>query len=68
LKSGKIDQIEEAFNNALWKRDEWQSWQSNDRIFEGKITGCDHQGKLILLDRSNQEFRFSHGEISLLPE
>jgi len=68
LKSGKFDQIEEAFNHALWKKDEWQSWQLNDQIFEGKIVGCDHQGKLIVLDKSNREFRFSHGEISMISQ
>lgn len=66
LKSGKFDQIEEAYNTALWKKDEWQTWQSNDNFFEGKIVGCDRQGKLIIQDKSNQEFRFSHGEISMV--
>lgn len=66
LKSGKFDQIEEAYNAALWKKDEWQTWQSNDNFFEGKIVGCDRQGKLIIQDKSNQEFRFSHGEISMV--
>lgn len=65
LKSGKFDQIEDAYNAALWKKDEWQNWQSNNKLFEGKIVGCDQQGKLIILDKSNQEFRFSHGEISM---
>lgn len=65
LKSGKFDQIEKAYDAALWRKDEWQFWQSNDRVFEGKIVRCDHQGKLVIMDKSNQEFKFSHGEVSI---
>lgn len=65
LKAGKFEMIESVFNDALWKKDEWQLWQVKDEVLEGKIVACDHDGRIVLVDKSNREFRFSHGEISL---
>jgi BirA family biotin operon repressor/biotin-[acetyl-CoA-carboxylase] ligase len=65
LKSGKYDQIEDAYNAALWKRDEWQEFTFEDEKFEGKIVGCDAMGKLKIEKRNAEIKSFSHGEIIL---
>jgi BirA family transcriptional regulator, biotin operon repressor / biotin---[acetyl-CoA-carboxylase] ligase len=65
LKSGKYDQIEDAYNAALWRRDEWQEFTVEDKKFEGKIVGCDANGKLKIEKRNAEIKSFSHGEIFL---
>ena len=65
LKSGKYDQIEDAYNAALWRKDEWQEFTLEDEKFEGKIVGCDAIGKLKIENRNGEIKSFSHGEIIL---
>lgn len=65
LKSGKFDQIEKAYDTALWRKDEWQLFKSGEEQFEGKIIGSDTMGKLKIEKRNAEVKSFSHGEIIL---
>jgi BirA family biotin operon repressor/biotin-[acetyl-CoA-carboxylase] ligase len=63
LKQGSISKIENDYLHHLKGFEQWQNYASAEGTFEGKITGVDEFGRLIVESRDGMVRMFSHGEI-----
>lgn len=55
LKTGGINQIEDAYLSQLFRINEWGLFVAKNRTFEARIYGVDEFGQLVLEERNNQK-------------
>ena len=66
LKSNKLESIDTAYLERLYRLNEWANYKSIDSGFEGKITGVSSIGKLQVEMRSGDLKEFDLKEIGFL--
>lgn len=64
LKTGRLESIDTEYIQRLYQLNEWGNYTSNEKKFEGKITGTSGQGKLLVELRSGEIKEFDLKEIS----
>ena len=64
LKFGNHQQLEQDYQNALWKKDELVDFWVEGKLFPAFLKRVDQQGRLVVKAESDQvEYAFHHGEI-----
>lgn len=66
LKSNKLESIDNAYLERLYRLNEWANFSSKSAIFEGKIVGVSSGGKLKLEMRSSEVKGFDLKEITFI--
>ncbi len=66
LRNGMYGQLDADYAEMLLGADEWRSFKSDEKLFEGKIEGVDDLGRLLLRRRNGERHAFNHKEIDLL--
>lgn len=66
LKSNKLESIDNAYLERLYRLNVWSSFSSNSSIFEGKIVGVSSIGKLKVEKRNGDLKEFDLKEIQFL--
>lgn len=66
LRLGAYESLENDYLRHLLGYQQWQRFIVEKQTFEGKITGVDEYGRLVLVSRENESRIFNHGEIEFL--
>lgn len=66
LREGFISELDLAYNRHLLGFEEWRNFVSHGSIVEGKITGVDPLGRLLITTRDEQLMAYNHKEIEYL--
>ena len=66
LRAGKTEAIDSAYLQRLYKLNEWADFISDDKNFQGKITGVSSGGRLQVELRTNEIKEFDLKEIRFL--
>ncbi len=63
LREGFIGDLDQAYNRHLMGFEEWRNFVSQGNMMEGKITGVDPLGRLLINTRDGQLMAYNHKEI-----
>lgn len=63
LKKGEFKKLKNKYEEKLFKKDEFHNYESDGKIFSGKITGVDDEGLLNIIDEQNNKLAFDFKEI-----
>ncbi|GET32134.1 biotin--[acetyl-CoA-carboxylase] ligase [Prolixibacter bellariivorans] len=66
LKTGEIQKINEAYERRLFRMDEWAPYRAGEEEFEGKITGVDEIGRLVIEKRDGTKQQFHLKEVEFM--
>ena len=65
LKSGRYDAVRNAYRERLFRLNEKKYYRSQERVFEGRITGVTDEG-LLVMDTDYGEGKYNLKEIEFL--
>ncbi|MGZ3776276.1 MAG: biotin--[acetyl-CoA-carboxylase] ligase [Bacteroidia bacterium] len=65
LKSGRYDAVRNAYKERLYRLNEKKYYRSQERVFEGRITGVTDEG-LLVMDTDDGEGKYNLKEIEFL--
>lgn len=66
LKTQQYKNIDNAYFNLLYRRNEWAKYSKKGQVFEAKITGIGEFGQLILTDRNDNQLEFMFKEVEFV--
>jgi BirA family transcriptional regulator, biotin operon repressor / biotin---[acetyl-CoA-carboxylase] ligase len=66
LKTGEIQKINETYARRLFRMDEWAPYRAGEEEFEGKITGVDEIGRLVIEKRDGTKQQFHLKEVEFI--
>ena len=66
LKTGDIQKINETYENRLFRVNNWAAYRAGEHVFEGKITGVDEIGRLVIEKRDGTKQQFHLKEVEFI--
>lgn len=66
LKTGEIQKINETYARRLFRMNEWAAYRAGEEEFEGKITGVDEIGRLVIEKRDGTKQQFHLKEVEFI--
>ena len=66
LKTGDIQKINKAYEERLFRVNEWAAYRAGENVFEGKITGVDEIGRLVIEKRDGTKQQFHLKEVEFI--
>lgn len=66
LKTGEIQKINETYERRLFRMNEWTPYRAGDEEFEGRITGVDEIGRLMIEKRDGTQQKFHLKEVEFI--
>jgi len=66
LKTGGIKKINETYERRLFRMNEWAPYRDGEEEFEGKITGVDEIGRLVIEKRDGTKQQFHLKEVEFM--
>ena len=57
------DSLHKEYENLLYKKNAWAGYEAEQIVFEGKITGVERDGKLLIQTRDNEIRGFYFKEV-----
>lgn len=64
----KQDEIREAYNNALYRKDNYHRYKDDKGVFEAIIAGIEPSGHLLLQLQDSSIRRYAFKEVSFIPD
>ena len=66
LKTGEVQRINTAYQERLFRCNQWAPYRAGDEEFEGKITGVDEIGRLVMEKRDGTKQQFHLKEVEFI--
>ncbi|GET30989.1 biotin--[acetyl-CoA-carboxylase] ligase [Prolixibacter sp. SD074] len=66
LKAGEVQKIDETYERRLFRMNEWASYGAGEESFEGRITGVDEIGRLVIEKRDGTKQQFHLKEVEFI--
>lgn len=66
LKKGNNEAIIKKYQNKLFRKNEIHNYETNGKVFAGKISGVDDQGLLKIQSDKNEQLKFDFKEIKFI--
>jgi BirA family transcriptional regulator, biotin operon repressor / biotin---[acetyl-CoA-carboxylase] ligase len=66
LKTGEVQKINTAYQERLFRCNQWAPYRAGDEEFEGKITGVDEIGRLVMEKRDGTKQQFHLKEVEFI--